>query len=116
MSNNIANSEPSGNLTNFIGKLLLILTFLSTLISFVVNVQKGIQDSKSGLLILTVFFICYAVVTIWFTFKAKQVRALWRWINLLGFYTVTAISCVLIGTWLPPQSTTPSSFYQLFTY
>ncbi len=100
-------NKSEGNLKDRVATISAILGFCVALVSFVLNLQKWMQDPQVFRVVSIAGFLLYVSGSIWFAFKAKNVNARWRWANLGLLYVSSALYCVWVGTWLITPAPTP---------
>jgi len=98
MSKNRIESERS--FKDWITTIGGVLGFFTALVAFIIDFEKWIRDQQTLHYISIAGFILYFLGSLWFAFKAKNVKPVWRWTCLVILYVSTIFYFLWVGTWI----------------
>jgi hypothetical protein len=102
-----SNSKSEGNFKDSLAKISGVLGFCVALVSFVLNLQKWVQDPQTFRATSIAGFILYLLGSLWFAFIAKNVNPSWRWLSLVVLYISSGLYFIWVGTWLVVPAPAP---------
>lgn len=84
----------SSSLWDWLQRFLIIISFFTAmagLFDYTANTKMLREISISA-------FIVYLLASLWFVFKGEA-KQIWKWVNLIALYVITAVFCFWIGSW-----------------
>jgi hypothetical protein len=91
-------SETRSSLRDFLEKKISVpITFFILLVAFFKDFQTWSRDPQMLPFVSLAGFITYLAVTLWFVFKAENVKQVWRWIALAALYIITILYSLWVG-------------------
>ncbi len=121
MGDNKNSSQSGSNFKEWLSTIGAVLVFIIALVSFIVNIQNWTQEPETFRSVSLAAFVLYFLTSIWFAFRVKDVKSVWRWASLGLLYVFTVFYFVWVGTWIgasgsvQPVSATSTSQLPLHT-
>ncbi|MCJ7625611.1 MAG: hypothetical protein MUO76_19125 [Anaerolineaceae bacterium] len=105
MTGNNAKSE--SNFKDSLVTISAVLGFLTALVSFILNVQKWVQEPQTLRAVSVAGFILYLLGSLWFAFKVRNVNQKWRFVCMTALYIFSAFYFIWVGTWMVTSAPSP---------